>query len=284
MINNRSEHVAPAKGAERLVDVSKELAELGSIKEGLVSEIARLQKLAEDYKGIDEKVVIKEKELQELNISVKDLANIKSEFEKISEDLAYAKKELSEANTLTQGILKGNAELWETKKKIDDKIKEKESELQSVITNNKNKLSKSKDEFADFENRAIKKVDEYDSKLQELEKKQNSYIAQIEDLKKGLTEITTELVAKTLELEMSVLQIENNKTTSKEIIDSATLKAEKIIEEAVSVAKKTSDEMVSKQGELSEKTSWLLEKEKTLRETKLELERFYGRKINNVII
>ena len=70
MINNRSEQSAPAKGSEKLVDINKELAELGSIKQELVSEIARLQKLAEDYKGIDEKIVIKEKELAELNASV----------------------------------------------------------------------------------------------------------------------------------------------------------------------------------------------------------------------
>lgn len=282
--NNRAETIIPGKTDNRVINASKELAELGSIKETLLAEIKRGEEKALAYKDIDEKVEKAEKEINRLSPLVVDLKSKLSQLDKAKEELGIAQATLIDVDSATKEISDGNTKLLEIKNAIESEISIKKAELQSANLLYEKKLEDNKRDFEKWEEGASNKVDEYNDKLLQIEKDVKFSEKVSMDLKKAnfvLSEKKSELESKLKSLET---EIEKADKEAMQLIANADDYSFKVKNEADEYAVKVKEELAKRDGELSEKESWLLDKEKTLRETKTELEKFYNRKINNVII
>ncbi len=284
LTNNRAETIIAGKTDNRVINASKELAELGSIKEGLLAEIKRGEERALAYKDIDEKIEKAEKEINRLSPLVKGLELKLAQLEKAKEDLGVAQANLIEVDSATKFISDGNTKLLEIKVAIENEISTKQAELKSAVLAYNEKLKEAQAEFKAWESKASKKVDEYNNKLEQIEKDIKFSEKVSIDLKQvnlGLSEKVSESESK---LESLKVLVTNKEKEALEMIANADDYSFNVKEKADKYYEEKKTELNNLAGELSEKESWIKDKETTLRETKVELEKFYGRKINNVII
>lgn len=283
MINNRTEHVAPSKSAEKFLEVRKELAELGAIKAGLLTEIDRLQKLAEEYYNVDKNIEEKTAELSDLNSKV---------FLYNSQILEQNKK-LEELSSLDSKIIDARKTIDELslivskeRESLDNEIY-KHSIFSSNITKEIESISNDRMEAIndlgvvsaklvqvnnDLENVSllnnnIKK--EYEKNLQE----NNSILTKIEQGQKKLEEIKQEISS--IKKEKEVI--------ANKIIEQATDDAQEILKEANALIEKRNSELVLKSGELSDKARFLQIREDLLKDVKSQLEEKLGKRIDNLV-
>ena len=282
--NNRSEDVVPSKVNVKVYDYKKELEDLGKIKEDLVLEIKNKKESASYYNDIDKKVEEAEKELKGLNSKVKELKTADSLLTVSNEKLVLAKKELKEVNALSQGIQRGNVKLNEQRKTITKMLEDKKTELESDISSlTKDKINvqteldnlktEHEESIADYNkdiNKGKKEAEDLDKIVNDQREVLGALNIKIIDSQKKLTDISSSNIRQ--EEASNKLVAENEK------------QAELVLEKAKEKAKKIIKDVIDREGTLSERESWLVEKEQTLKDTKLELEKFYGRKINNVNI
>jgi len=282
--NNRSEDVVPSKVNVKVYDYKKELEDLGKIKEDLVLEIKNKKESASYYNDIDKKVEEAEKELKGLNSKVKELKTADSLLTVSNEKLVLAKKELKEVNALSQGIQRGNVKLNEQRKIITKMLEDKKTELESDISSlTKDKINvqteldnlktEHEESIADYNkdiNKGKKEAEDLDKIVNDQREVLGALNIKIIDSQKKLTDISSSNIRQ--EEASNKLVAENEK------------QAELVLEKAKEKAKKIIKDVIDREGTLSERESWLVEKEQTLKDTKLELEKFYGRKINNVNI
>lgn len=282
--NNRSEDVVPSKVNVKVYDYKKELEDLGKIKEDLVLEIKNKKESASYYNDIDKKVEEAEKELKGLNSKVKELKTADSLLTVSNEKLVLAKKELKEVNALSQGIQRGNVKLNEQRKTITKMLEDKKTELESDISSlTKDKINvqteldnlktEHEESIADYNkdiNKGKKEAEDLDKIVNDQREVLGALNIKIIDSQKKLTDISSRNIRQ--EEASNKLVAENEK------------QAELVLEKAKEKAKKIIKDVIDREGTLSERESWLVEKEQTLKDTKLELEKFYGRKINNVNI
>ena len=282
--NNRSETIAPAKGNEKVADIGKELEGLGLIKESLLSQISDGKKLASEYLGLDAKVLEKQEELKDVSTTIDKLNNIvvslRSENSKLEKQKEEYHKILDDINTI-KNIRDNHKESSEIE---INRYNEKMGVITQAIYEKEQELIRLSKE----EQLAIDRLEDVNTKCQsesdilnEL-KDQNSLERQRAKVLAGDIE-TAKRVAKEIE-ENSNREMKAVIEQAEKIVSEATSKAEKIMADASDYKDKVEKDLINREGDLSEKTSWLLDKEKTLKETKNELEQFYGRKINNVII
>ena len=282
--NNRSEDVVPSKVNVKVYDYKKELEDLGKIKEDLVLEIKNKKESASYYNDIDKKVEEAEKELKGLNSKVKELKTADSLLTVSNEKLVLAKKELKEVNALYQGIQRDNVKLNEQRKIITKMLEDKKTELESDISSlTKDKINvqteldnlktEHEESIADYNkdiNKGKKEAEDLDKIVNDQREVLGALNIKIIDSQKKLTDISSSNIRQ--EEASNKLVAENEK------------QAELVLEKAKEKAKKIIKDVIDREGTLSERESWLVEKEQTLKDTKLELEKFYGRKINNVNI
>ena len=282
--NNRSEDVVPSKVNVKVYDYKKELEDLGKIKEDLVLEIKNKKESASYYNDIDKKVEEAEKELKGLNSKVKELKTADSLLTVSNEKLVLAKKELKEVNALYQGIQRDNVRLNEQRKIITKMLEDKKTELESDISSlTKDKINvqteldnlktEHEESIADYNkdiNKGKKEAEDLDKIVNDQREVLGALNIKIIDSQKKLTDISSSNIRQ--EEASNKLVAENEK------------QAELVLEKAKEKAKKIIKDVIDREGTLSERESWLVEKEQTLKDTKLELEKFYGRKINNVNI
>ena len=282
--NNRSEDVVPSKVNVKVYDYKKELEDLGKIKEDLVLEIKNKKESASYYNDIDKKVEEAEKELKGLNSKVKELKTADSLLTVSNEKLVLAKKELKEVNALYQGIQRDNVKLNEQRKTITKMLEDKKTELESDISSlTKDKINvqteldnlktEHEESIADYNkdiNKGKKEAEDLDKIVNDQREVLGALNIKIIDSQKKLTDISSRNIRQ--EEASNKLVAENEK------------QAELVLEKAKEKAKKIIKDVIDREGTLSERESWLVEKEQTLKDTKLELEKFYGRKINNVNI
>ena len=282
--NNRSEDVVPSKVNVKVYDYKKELEDLGKIKEDLVLEIKNKKESASYYNDIDKKVEEAEKELKGLNSKVKELKTADSLLTVSNEKLVLAKKELKEVNALSQGIQRGNVKLNEQRKTITKMLEDKKTELESDISSlTKDKINvqteldnlktEHEESIADYNkdiNKGKKEAEDLDKIVNDQREVLGALNIKIIDSQKKLTDISSRNIRQE---EASNKLVAENEKQAELVLEKAKEKAEKIIKD-----------VIDREGTLSERESWLVEKEQTLKDTKLELEKFYGRKINNVNI
>ncbi|HNU95498.1 MAG TPA: hypothetical protein PKK32_00830 [Candidatus Paceibacterota bacterium] len=282
--NNRSEAIAPTKADDKVRDIKEELANLGSIKEDLVAEIALKEKLASDYKDIDKKVEEAEAELKRLNQEIAKANHLKSDLEIVENKLNETKEFNDTISFQTKELLAKHDKLSADIKILEDSYTHNKVEFDSALLAYKKEIAKYEKSLADITEKTKKAFEEhgvivtkYKEEINELVKTVN----QLEQVKDGWDKKIVEANSKLQSLEKEIKTADNK---AMELISNAELYCERIKKDADELVAKKKQELIDREGILSERESWLNEKEQILKETKLELEKFYGRKINNVII
>lgn len=281
--NNRSESVAPVKGSEKVTDIRKELEELGSIKESLLSEISENKKLASDYVGIELKVEEKYQELKKVSEDVLHLNNTKVDLTNENKKLSHQKEEydkvLSELSTIIK--LRDNHKVsFENDKKKSDEIL---SHCNEAIKDAKEMLDSIEGEIKDLSEKRkviqsyIKEEDEtlINFKNQNSLERQHAKVLEkdIEAGKNLLKQLNTEYLNTK----------ENNQTEAEKILSNAKQEAEKIMNDASDYKDKVDKAITEREGEVSNKEKFLKVREDFLKDIKSQLEDKLGKKIDNLV-
>lgn len=281
--NNRSETIAPQKGVEKLIDINKELAELGAIKANLEVEIKEGQSLAAEYHGLDEKVAEKDVELQKLNneikkakIKVEDVASLKQKDIELRKIIEKLQNEIG-------SLLADRVSISKDITTLNNNKSTKEAELQSVVLGLNEKLSKLKNEFIAFEKKAIAKVDEYDGELSVKNLELNKLATKVIDREKELKSLTFNCAK--LSFDIKSLNISREEATSKLVTETEranTKYDERMVEFEVYKNAETF-KLDKRDGKLSDKARFLDVRENFLRSVKEQLEDKLGKKIDNLV-
>jgi len=215
----------------------------------------------------------KQSELVELNKKIV-LANEKSS------ELAKLEENVSRETNKLNDLVKQNKELSKIVAELP-KLKEEYTQLLQEISN-------AHSTFTDLQINSEETMTGIKLEITEAQKILRSYNLEIKDSKELLKESNEELI----KLKEKVLKAQNDlksvlDTTKQAKIQSQaqldTELAEKKAKFDVEILNKTL-ELEKREGEVSDKNALLLEKEKQLRDTKIELEKFYNRKIAHIII
>lgn len=259
-----------------------ELAELGSIKENILSDIRLLEERALYYKDIDEKIEKAEKDLKELEESITDATQRQNVY-----DVLNAK--IDESKEFQATISFQNKELLEKFDTLSAEIKVKEELLNRVQADLKSATL--------AYNKAVEKYDEeieaINNDLEDRKQYQKEYIAnakkELQDWNKlimeedekfvniGVKISKLEIQLKSLEMELAEKEALAIKTMNEANEYSGRVRAEA---DAYFADKKLELELVS--GELSQKEAWLNEKEQKLLDLKVKMEAFHGKKIDSI--
>ncbi len=196
----------------------------------------------------------------------KEAEELASDFDKKTKENS---DKLKEDETKSLGLL----ELIKLSDKRAKEILEKNTLDEITFSENKVKNDKTLAAQAiDLEKNALE--------LENITKKAKDGTATIESNGIKISEQNALILSNAELLKKSEEKIEENKTLASNLI----LEAEKKSAEMLEVNTKKEAELSIREAELSKKESWLLTKTETLRNTKKELEEYYNRPINNVIL
>lgn len=281
--NNRAETINPGKTDNRVIDASKELAELGSIKEGLKADIKEFEKKALHYKGLDEKIEKAEEEVERLTPLVVDLKDKLDELGRVKEELGIAKSNLIEVDNATKEIADGNTKLLEVKAVIEKEIDECKAKLSSAILAYDKQVKLAKDADAEWQLNADKKVSDLHKELEKIEKD----IAIAKESAKELESVNAEWMKKNIEAENKYKSLEVGLEVitkqASEVIATADNYSFKIKTEADTYFATKKEELDNRDGDLSFKERQLNVREDFLRDVKSQLEDKLGKKIDNLV-
>lgn len=280
--NNRSESVAPAKGSEKVSDIRKELEELGSIKESLLSQISEGKKLASELSGLEKEVEEKKDELNSVSKTIDKLNNIvvalRSENDKLEKQKEEYHKILDDIATIKNIRDNHQASLDRDSKELNEKI--------DVLTQTIYKKEQSLIKLSEDERLAINKLEDVNTKCQaELDilndlKDQNSLERQHAKVLENDIDGAKNTLNK-LKEDANYIIISANKQAEKIVLD-ANDNAENIISKSLKEKEERELELIKREGEVSDKESLLKIREDLLRDIKVQLEEKLGKRITNI--
>lgn len=214
--------------------------------------------------------------------------SLDEQLEFLNNQIAKAKVNLAEFTVISEDVDKKKA----ISDKLDIEITGKEiklSALQDQITSGEKMLFVITDELSDAKTEKVKLISDLES-LKTRYEHSSLEVNLLEEKKKELISIEDQIEIANQDLNVTLSEIAFNKdievTVKQEIlklnslIDAKRKEMSKIIEEIDIKFKKLS----GKEGELSEKETWLQDKEKRLLKMKSELELYYNRKFPYLII
>ena len=284
MLNNRSENVAPQKGSDKLIDISKELSVLGKEKERLLG-IVKENKDAEDkLTSLKNEVVSVGEEVRNLNYVKEELLSAKEEINKLNSNQESLRKEYGkELDVFEDDLTKVRQRL------VDDEIK---------LANVKKELSENTNSLMLIDSTIVDSKKELEKINAEIETQQDN-LEKIKTFSDNEESLLLESIIKTREvlttLKTEILELSNKKiSTEKEcanLIDMAeqqTLKAneysKKMREETDDYCEKKNNELIKREGECSDHESLFKIREDLLRDIKIQLEEKIGKRITNINI
>jgi len=275
--------------------------ELKLEKKGLEQEIGNL--------GIQHEKTAKD--LKEIELRKSKIKDNKALLERLEKKINEFKSTLAGLGTKTKDR---ETKLSQLDKQHSDKVAALSLEKLKIKIDLENELKDIKDEISIAE----KKLDSITSKKNQANEEKNTSLEKIKELKGEITilvenlvklkEITKDLPIKEKErddlndfidiLQTSITSLKKRtKNFHQEMvtINNRVAKekeeAEKFIRESKGIREKFDNEMRiqrekadKRDGLVSEKEEWIKEKEQSLRNAKAELEKFYNRKIKNIII
>lgn len=240
----------------KIKDNKKELCQLEEKKKKLQAKCSEIE--IEIGEGEKKLATLKEQHAQRvaalnLEISTRE-GELKGEFSEIEEKIIVASKELA--------ILKiGKEKLVEEKNTLIGELKELEGEAETLEENSV-KLEKILKELPEKE----RSEKELTDSIARLANEEVFLIRRVKNLRGEMKEFET----RSLKTVRATQKFEREKGAIKEKFD------KEMEERTISLDKRD--------GLVSEKEEWIKGKETSLRKAKAELEKFYNRKINHVII
>lgn len=281
MFTNNEEIVVVKQDIKKL---RNELSELGNIKETLTSEIKNLENKSEYYYNITEKIEIAEKELVNLDARL-------SEHRSIQEDINSGKNIIDnqknviidlikEKETLISDIDKLTNQFELVKNKlldIEKLLSDKKLELENVVNENEKTIIRLNNDIKSIklENKNI--YNELNSQYKSLLNNKNKLNFDISLLLEQEKKLRDDILVLKVEFESLKNEIDKSKKESELYNSSKILEADKYYAEK-------QEEIINISGELSNKEAILKRKENSLRSVKKELEEFYNRKIDHIVI
>lgn len=266
--------------------------ELEAAKRELIEIYTRIDSLRRDEKLYQDKT----KELEVISKEITDCLQHKSELEASIESL---KKEQDNIERMADAVSQNKkAEIEAVELEIVEKTKTKNL-LDENISSIQIEISRLEQSMLVKENDLKIKVEDFnliiDEKTknrQQLEEEAGSIKVEIEALtqkKESLLKIVKDLEIEEGNKRKVLEDITNEIVVAIEKLDLINKEAEDKVAEMEEFEKTKKSEYAAietrlneREGIISEKEGWLATKEETLKASKIELEAFYGRKINNV--
>lgn len=277
----KQQNTGRIKGSEKTRIVNNLSSQITSLEYAEKLKKDSISKLNADIKRLE---VEKERLENENKKDSKDLdSKLAKNIEKLSKEHEELEIELSSTSSLVES---SNATLIE----MGNSIRKKANELRQLekIASQSNKFGKS---LLDSISENGVKLDNLSKEIKAktiLKSKTSNDLSVLVDKCNELDKVISqnqdkEKVAK--ELDSKIASLNKVKAVKEEEVVSLKSSIESLKSEEETLQEKHEDklkEIVSREGDLSLKESWLLDKEETLKSTKEELEKFYNRKINNV--
>lgn len=248
-------------------------------------ELEGLQNKANEYQDCTVDIIETKKELEEIRAEQKqEVKNLKDEIillSTIKEEAGSLKKEINNNKELIEtqsDKISNNKRLLATQDKDIEDNEKKLPDLKKAVDDKKEKLSlinleskendkiKLEEDITKFEN----EISEKKTEKANLEIESNLKSQEIEGKQIEIINLETKIAS--LKKETGIIETENEG------------KKEWVKKELQGIEDGKRDEWNKKDGDLVLRESWLKEKKETLRANKIELEKFYGKKINNLII
>lgn len=255
-------------------------------KRKIEEECLEYENKKKELSGVESKLLTKQKEFQDKEIELNQLALTLEE--KIRESNKLSVLIASSKNNLS--ILNGEETI------LLDTLKEKDKEFRTLIFNNEKLIAKNKE----LEERTLKLNDEGMSRMREWNNQLNLLDSKIKEQERQIS-INSEVSIR-LEKDSEKLREESKKLSTEIITDNALILnlrneilsleiMQKSLIDSLHILKdqnqiecnKKESELAEREGKVSIKESLLEEKISSLREAKMELEVYYNKPINLVI-
>lgn len=261
-----------------------ELANLGSIKENLKIEIDELTKLASHYNGIDKKVEEAEIELQRLNKEIAKANHLKSDLEIVESKLNETKELNATISSQTKELLAKHDKLSADIKILEDKQVQNKVEFDSAVLSYKNEISKYETALSEVTEKTKKAIEEHGIVITKNKAEIDVLVKTVNELeqaKDGLDKKITESKKELTDIDIKIIK---QQEFYKNLIIENEAQAENILSKAEEMAKNKAEELIVREGDLSQREAWLNEKESKLLDLKTKMEAFHGKKIDNINI
>lgn len=268
-------------------EIQNELNNLYALRDSLVLEI---EKFKEEYRKVkdlsgDIKKLTEQKSI--LSSEVQKLIGDKNDLNIIVKDLSSAQEKfiLSEGKLIDSiaKLTKDEKELTDNISLLKNSLSDKEKEYNNFVKESSHKAEAIKKECNDIEKdlkllkskrlELLPEIQELTTSVNSLKNTQLKLLSNNNALENKIKDSKKAIEILKQEYQKEVSDIKNKLVAEKN-------KANKEIEDMYSDAKKQMD---LRDGNLSEKESWLEKKEDKLKQIKNDLEVFYGKKIDNII-
>lgn len=247
--------------------------ELEDKKVKLEQETEQVLGASSDLATINTQLAAAESKLEEINKKI-ELGNKQFKtFEEIKENVSQETKKLDELKAEVKELAKITADYPVKKQEYEDLLQ---------------KISDAHSTFSDLQISNGETLKDTKNKIKEAQDVLTSGLVEIKESKKLTKEASETLLKEKEKITKAQADLKSVLGTTKqaEIQSKLNIEAEiakKQAEFDEKYAKKTV-EIEKREGEISEKSALLTEKENQLRSTKIELEKFYNRKISHIII
>jgi hypothetical protein len=282
MFSNKKENILVSPDSKKRDDVLSSLSLLGKEEELIKNNIEILKKEALEYNEVGDKLDVAEKVLKEIldTIVVKEI---------VLKSLLDAEKKLKEVKIVFDNLLIDNKKLEENNKNLSEEILKKNSDLSRISDKYSKSILELKSEADGLLNKIILSKSELTScekNLEDVKKISNIEIGKNNILILDLKEEIKTLSLEYKKIENDILSLNSKKANIEDNNNNLILEGEKYLldkkREGNLYYESKINDIADREGKLSDKEIWLLEKEKSLIDLKTKMESFIGKKIPNI--
>jgi len=284
MGNNRMESISEIKTDEKIISVKEQLLELGKIKSQYEENIKDYEQKASYYNDISLKIEEAEKELSRLktvmvgyNKKESELLSLENKISESKNELSILIGDLASLNNKKDRLLLGISEL-------SDSMAKSENEYKTSLKMSEDRLLFLSEELLSLDKNYNEKKSKYDDIVSKFDSELFDGNLSITNLKKEIASLYRDkelIIGELNSLSSKKISLINDIDSQSEELGN---KKKEYIKEMAEYRNNVEKALIEREGIVSEREYWLSDKGKTLRETKVELEKFYERKINNSII